>query len=122
MDGIVLSQERVAVADTSDRSHFKEMPVHCYKFLVKKVYKGKVTSDTVNIYTGMNGASCGWRFTLGERYIVYGDRQDYFYRLGYKCPKGKNIFWTSTCHRTMPFDEDEIAALKKMRRNKKAKP
>jgi hypothetical protein len=115
--GKVLVREPTAIKDTTGGgSYYKEMYAHCYLFLVEKVYKGRVISDTLRVYTGINAAACGWRFAIGQRYIVYGQGKNYF---NSHLPKEKNTVWTSTCHRTMPFDKEEIAALKKMKQGKR---
>ena len=58
------------------------------KFLVEKVWKGKV-SRHVNIFTGRGGGDCGYHFEAGESYLVYA----------YGSTEGLS---TNICQRTAP--------------------
>lgn len=65
-----------------------------YWFKVEAVYKGVTTVKNVKVTTGIGGGDCGYNFTKGERYIVYG------------WVEGKAID-TNICTRTKNYDIDE---------------
>lgn len=62
------------------------------KFRVEKVWKGKL-SQQVTIFTGNGGGDCGYRFEIGESYLVYASGSNE--RLS-----------TNICQRTAPRSED----------------
>lgn len=56
------------------------------RFKVERTWKGPVRAD-VNIFTGNSGGDCGFRFKVGETYLVYAN-------------ESKNKLDTTFCHRT----------------------
>lgn len=80
-----------------------------YRFLVHDSYKGKIKTDTVDIYTGMGGGDCGVHFEIGDRYIVYG----YSLRRNWKQLAGQNGYWTDICTRTCNYSRKEINQIEK---------
>lgn len=87
-----------------------------YEMVVDKTYKGRVTEDTITVYTGVNDADCGIRFEIGKQYLVYADRAAYYadHKKSFKFPVGNNIFWTNTCTRTDVLDRNEIKEIEKV--------
>lgn len=84
---------------------------------VNAVYKGKNTSDTVTIYTGMGVGDCGFLFKEGRQYLIYGDTDSYFGHITHHKPSGKqSIFWTNSCTRTQECNLKKILAIRKIQR------
>lgn len=48
---------------------------YAVKFDVEKIWKG-ISEKTVFISTNMSGASCGYAFKKGEKYLVYANGKD----------------------------------------------
>lgn len=130
--GIVLRKEYITLTDyqlkkishqdsTINRSPIYEMTIACYDLLVEDIYKGKISRDTIKIFTGVGGGDCGFRFEIGEKYVVYGMKETYFGQVynDFDYPKGKNIFWTHICLRTKNYDQNEIEEIEKVVRKKK---
>lgn len=92
-----------------------------YELLVQDIYKGKITSDTLTIYTGLGNGDCGIQFEIGEKYIVYGENETYFGQLNndFNFPKTKNTFWTYSCLRTTFYNQDEIREIEKFAKKRK---
>jgi hypothetical protein len=118
--GTIIAKELTTHTDSTIANAMKTenllMPTLArYSFMVDNIYKGKITSDTISIFTGVNGAACGVRFEIGKEYIVYGKRETYFGELlsKFEYPKGENIFWTHTCMRTNLFRQEEINEIEK---------
>jgi hypothetical protein len=124
--GTILSKQLVTLTDstilkmfpndtTMRNSPMSKMTIARYDFVVVDIYKGKITSDTLTIYTGMGGGDCGIRFEIGKKYIVYGENESYFGQVNndFKFPKTKNTFWTYNCLRTMAYYQDEITEIEK---------
>ncbi|GEM_PF-2747892 len=91
-----------------------------YRVLVTALYKGKIKSDTISIYTdyhGFNGA-CGFKFNIGESYIIYA----YYSKVdSEKITKHKKMC-VNICSRTRSAsDINEIKEIEKNLRNKKKK-
>jgi hypothetical protein len=122
--GTVIGRDLITLVDTEqiklnpDTSAHKFYPysirIAKYTIVIDQVFKGKLTSDTIIIYTGLGGGDCGNRFLVGEKYIVYGSKQTYFgtENNGYNYPRGQNIYWTNICTRTILSNEKEIAEIK----------
>jgi len=125
--GIIISKELVIYRDSNYlkkwsydtlllSSPMARVKVAKYELLVEGFYKGKITNDTVIVYTGIGGGDCGYRFEIGEKYIIYGEKETYIGQddnmFGF--PKGKNIYWTYICLRTTKYFEDEINEIEKI--------
>ena len=67
------------------------------KFHVETVWKGKLSQE-VTISTGQGGGDCGYRFQVGDEYVVYAYGSD-------------GRLSTNICQRTAPLSEDEVTAL-----------
>lgn len=82
--------------------------VKIYKVIVEDTYKGKMSSDTVSIVTGMNGAACGLVMQIGDIFLLYGTVKDYqgFSSVQRKATDGK-LLWANNCSRSMKFYEGE---------------
>lgn len=105
--------------EAKDSTEIKPTGLYLTKVLLKveKVYKGIATSDTLTIYTGINGAACGSRFTAGEKYIIYGSSKTYFgntFMPEENYPSGQNTYWTNSCTRTMLYNNTEAGELEKI--------
>lgn len=125
--GTVISKDIIRITDTAQIQLFKPdtflwdkypytIAIAKYTIVIDELFKGKIRSDTISIYSGLGGGDCGWRFKVGVKYIIYGDKKTY---LGtdnnqFNYPQGSNIFWTNLCTRTCVFDETEIAQIKKV--------
>ena len=110
--------------DTSMRnSPMSKKTIARYDILLQDIYKGKFTTDTLIIYTGLGGGDCGIRFEIGKKYIFYGEKETYFGQVNndFKFPKAKNAFWTNICLRTTAYHQDEITEIEKLAKKKKRK-
>jgi TonB family protein len=129
--GTILSKQIVTLTDsailkmfpndtTMRNSPMSKMTIARYDFLVQDIYKGKITKDTLTIYTGRGGGDCGTRFEIGKKYIVYGENETYFGQVNndFKFPKAKNTFWTYNCLRTTSYFQDEITEIEKYAKRK----
>ena len=124
--GRVLEKQFVKLTDSSmlkmfpqdstmRNSMIREITLARYDFLVHKIYKGIVTSDTVTIYTGIGHGDCGIRFEIGKTYIVYGNNNaSYGKNSNFKFPKAPNTNWTDICRRTTSNIQDEIPKVEKV--------
>lgn len=85
---------------------------------VDTVFKGQMTSDTLIIFTGVGGGDCGYRFKVGQKYIIYGNTKSYFadFSKNQDFPNGQNVYWTNICTRTQEHNQTEIKELKKIKR------
>jgi|SRR5690554_3810575 len=110
-----ISNEYVQIVDSSLSSSSKYIFLQKYVFVVEEQYKGRIKSDTVTIYTGPSIASCGVKFKLDEKYIIYGFKKSYYPKSMLKeSPKGKNIFWAHRCTRTQPLSVEESIKIKEV--------
>lgn len=90
---------------------------------VQKVFKGnEFVSDTVVVYTPVNGAACGVYFVVGEKYTVYAQQVS---KMAYTfwIPKevegteNETTFWTHLCTRTGDWYEEEEQEILKILNN-----
>ncbi|MGR6088659.1 MAG: hypothetical protein ACU4F9_10815 [Arcticibacter sp.] len=132
--GTVLSKQLITLTDstilkmspndtTIRNSLMSKMTIARYDLLVQDIYKGKITNDTLTIYTGLGGGECGIRFEIGKKYIVYGENETYLGQVNndFNFPKAKNTFWTYNCLRTTSYFQDEITEIEKFARKQKHK-
>jgi hypothetical protein len=133
--GTILSNELVTLTDSSflkmfpndstmRNSPMAKMTIARYDLFVTDIYKGKITNDTLTIYTGLGGGDCGIGFEIGKKYIIYGEKETYFGQVNnhFNFPKAKNTFWTYNCLRTTSIRQDEIMEIQKFATKKKRKP
>ena len=110
--GTVIGAQELELKSKDGLEYF---PVHVmrYTLRVERSFKGRMVADEVVGYTGLGGGDCGFRFTLNERFIVYGDR-DAAMAEGSMADKplyGRGIYWTNICTRTRLYDDDEVREL-----------
>ncbi|WAC41054.1 hypothetical protein [Pedobacter sp. SL55] len=109
----------VTVKGNTSKISFKwrEFPTSVVKIKVDKMYKGFLVSDTLTILTPPNGASCGYYFQVGQKYIVYATTFDQMlmtHKLKRRAFDNKT-FWTHQCTRTSKWtitEEKEILKVK----------
>jgi len=114
--GTILSKQFITLTDSNlINSLFPKLTIARYALLVQDIYKGKITIDTVTIYTGVGGGDCGIVFEIGKKYIVYGKEKTFFGQVNndFKFPQEKNSFWTYHCLRTTVYNEKEIVKIKR---------
>ncbi len=74
--------------------------------LVTDDFKGVTKNDTIVVYTGIRGATCGFKFEPGKEYTVYATTENYMYsffrldRQRFRNFTRKGVYWTSICSRT----------------------
>lgn len=132
--GTIIRKELVVLTDSSTLNQFPNdtpsrnvwmntITIARYDLLVYDVYKGKITSDTLTIFTGLGGGDCGIRFEIGTKYIVYGENKTYLGLLNkeFKFPQAKNAFWTYNCLRTNSWFQEEITEIEKFARKRRRK-
>lgn len=102
--GKVISRTEVASTDSLN-------PYHLYRYQVKKlkVYRGKTTSRTITIYSGMGGGDCGYSFKIGKTYVIYGSAGQVIDEL-----KAHNTYSTNMCSGTRPYSASYTKELQKV--------
>lgn len=111
--GETMIADSVPVARTlapHSTKNFLEVPmVLKATMLVINEFKGVKKRDTIVVYTGIRGATCGYKFERNKEYTVYGTTDSYMYMFLYVDRKRfrnftkKGIYWTSVCSRTTHF-------------------
>ena len=110
-------EEEVVNIEPSTQMPFFQLQVKKYVVVVEQIFKGKLSTDTLFVYTGVNSAECGFDFAVGDRYVIYGDRECYMAsgKEARDFPSGRGIYWTSHCTRTRSFDEAEVKELEALK-------
>ncbi len=119
--GTVLKIEYVGIAETLNpdsistaRTLIKDSPKNTLDqpmvlkatMIVTNEYKGIKKGDTIIMYTGIRGASCGFKFEHRKEYTVYAASESYMHmflrvdRKRFKNLDKKGVYWTSICTRT----------------------
>ena len=57
---------------------------------VNEVFKGKLSSKQIEVYTNTDGASCGYNFIKVESYLVYNHKYEKKYHTGL-CSRNQNL-------------------------------
>lgn len=132
--GTIVSKEFITLTDSTilkmfpnnsimRKSQMSKMIIARYNLVIQDIYKGKITNDTVTIYTGIGGGDCGIGFEIGLKYIVYGENETYFGQVNndFIFPKAKNTFWTYNCLRTTSYFQYEINEIEKFTKKQQPK-
>ncbi len=96
-------------------SKYWKFYVKIYEAVVEETYKGKMSSDTIRIITGMNGASCSLAMEVNDVFLIYGTTRDYlgFSSVQRHATDGK-VIWTNNCTRSMVFLQDDFEEFKEL--------
>ena len=102
---------RIVVTGDTSKMYFnwRKFPTTVVKIKVDRMYKGQLVSDTLTILTPPNGASCGYRFQIGEKYIVYATIFDEMLMTDELKRRtfDNKTFWTHQCTRTQTWNTTE---------------
>lgn len=123
--GKIVSNEVLTFTDSSILDYFPDdtilikssmyqYKIARYGLLVSASYKGKINTDTVDMYTGLGGGDCGVHFEIGERYIVYGLNL----KRNWEQLAGQKGYWTNICTRTCEYALMEIREVEKYAKRK----
>lgn len=80
-----------------------------YTVKVKHYYKAKQIEKVVKVVSGAGGGDCGYPFTVGKSYIIFGTKSG----LTKDSTLPANTFYTSICDATIPFDAEMQQKLNK---------
>ncbi len=104
---------KVISADTiSDTIQYYKFRRIKYSFQIQTLYKGRVSSDKMEIVTGMGGGDCGFEFGVGSEYIIYANYNSYH-------DKSIRYLETNICRRTCLKNNSELREIEKYKRKKK---
>ena len=115
--GEIISQEKVVVTDSNiveykpDSKPYNGRLIMKYTLVISEIIKGNFKTDTIEVYTGMGGGDCGFKFNIGEKYLIYGI--DGTYNDGIFTDEDKSL-WTINCLRTKLTDKTEIEKLRQI--------
>ena len=98
LSGTVISKKLITEQVPNLKFVNREME---YTILVEAIYKGKVTSDTIKVITGIGNGDCGYIFKENEKYFIYAN----YTNQGSDFNHGLYFYYTSICTRTGLFDE-----------------
>lgn len=88
--------------------------------VVTMPFKGLKKNDTIVVYTGIRGATCGFKFEKNKEYTIYATTQNYMYmflrvdRQRFRNFTRKDVYWTSICSRTTDIVGQEQLLLEEM--------
>lgn len=113
-DSIAISEliESGTPLDSIDK-YLTDLPMAKVYVEIETVYKGKISQETLIIYTGSNDGNCGFRFSVGRYYIIYGNRESYL-RESFNerfLPNMNEFYWTYICTRTEEYNYGEILSI-----------
>lgn len=86
---------------------------------IEKRFKGRIKKDQLIIYSGFGDIDCGFRFIVGQKYIVFASQNRY---VEWNEPEGaKSILKvnTSQCGFTSSYDQEKSKICSGLSRNKK---
>jgi hypothetical protein len=116
--GRILSVIFFTVVDDNLPSYYKFNQAE-YLVLVKKIYKGDIVSDTLKVTTGLGHGDCGFKFSVGNEYIIYSSYSNKHFEDG----RTVNPFLkTNICTRTMRYNKKELRKIKRVLRYYPVKP
>ncbi|MBG42355.1 MAG: hypothetical protein CL530_00115 [Aequorivita sp.] len=83
-----------------------------YIFEVVQTFKGKSETKIIEVVSARESASCGYKFNLGETYLVYSINSDFYNSY----TRNNSDFITSLCDRNKPFATTEKREIRKLER------
>lgn len=103
--GKILSKRTFTVPYLEEKGYeFMNRTLNEFTISILKCYKGKITSDTFKITTGLGHGDCGSDFTIGETYIIYSKYEDRFFE---DREKVTPFLYTHICTRNCLYNEQE---------------
>ncbi|MFP9112920.1 hypothetical protein ACLI1A_03190 [Flavobacterium sp. RHBU_3] len=105
VSGVIIGSKMMQDHSNNYTSSFME-----YSVLVQKVFKGSISNDTIKIYTGVGKGDCGYRFVIGQKYIIYANIPTEY---KYSPLTDTEYFYTDICMRTMSYTVDEEKKIKR---------
>ena len=114
--GRVVASEKVSLlpkdfnkfAAEYEKMYYEKMK---YTFKVSAIYKGKIVTDTLIIYSGFGKGDCGYTFLVGYEYIVYANWNKSLKESDFETPL--KFLETNICTRTQSLNNDEIMNIKR---------
>jgi len=80
---------------------------------VFNLFKGRINSDIISVYTGIGGGDCGYNFQLGKEYLIYADYKTRQFNFSNKIPK---FLYTDICKRTCELNDNELKEISRYRK------
>lgn len=112
--GTVVAVEKITV--TQKLLGTKSCINHYYNkitFKIEIIYKGKIKTNNIEIFTGVGGGDCGYDFDSNKKYVVYANKQKIFFFEG----KNEHTFlFTDICKRTTFNVRQEQIEIEKFRK------
>lgn len=120
--GRVISSETASLAPVDfNETIFEYMELFYqkkkYTFEVITIYKGKIQSDTIVVYSGFGTGDCGYKFLVDSTYIVYSNWNRSLTEADFRTLL--KFIETDVCTRTRPLDSVEIKEIEKYSKRKK---
>jgi hypothetical protein len=119
VSGEIVSRE-ILRYDSMEKRKLEEkgylsFPQAKYSLKLSRIYKGKFAHDTIDVYTSPSGASCGYEFEIGNKYLVYGfSDPDWPEDYPVEIPPASVSIWTGICTRTKAYEKKEARKLKNL--------
>ncbi len=111
-----IEKENLSI-DSIEKNYFNGYFLKRVKIEVITDFKRNLTTDTLIIYTSRgHSGDCGFRFEIGETYIIYGRKEVYKYgneRLSFDSDPYPR-FWTDICHRTQKVNNIELKKIEEL--------
>lgn len=83
-----------------------------YIFEVVQTFKGKGETKIIEVVSARASASCGYKFNVGETYLVYSIKSDFYNSY----TRNNSDFITSLCDRNKPLATTEKREIRKLER------
>jgi hypothetical protein len=83
-----------------------------YIFEVVQTFKGKSETKIIEVVSARDPESCGYKFNLGETYLVYSINSDFYNSY----TRNNSDFITSLCDRNNPLATTEKREIRKLER------
>ncbi|OOV20527.1 hypothetical protein [Flavobacterium sp. LM4] len=113
--GTIISSKKVKIKMDSTKVEIDSLNFLSkieYKIFVTNRIKGKIINDTIKVYSDFGGGDCGYRFNVGQKYIIYS-RYDIYSWWG-----KVNFLSTNICTRTNIYDDKEYKKLVRLGKRK----
>jgi hypothetical protein len=93
------------IAPIGDTLTYQNFSNYKATIVVSEKFKGKFRNKTIMVYTGDGRGDCGFDFTVGQIYIIYGHKQSF--NIHWYQRIRRNTFSTTICTLTNYYDTKE---------------
>lgn len=110
LSGVVVNVDTIKIYFQEGNANFFRLKVDIQ---VISIFKGRLNSDIISVYSGIGDGDCGYSFQLGKEYLIYADFKTRHFNFSNSVQK---LLYTDICKRTCALNNDELKEISRYRK------